>query len=303
MFVALRLYTGPLYIKYNMVLRGARRELSNPYVRQYIANVCHSNMYPTTLHHLSLGITKLAKLTEATPVYRGDCQSRLTQCPQLPARAVPSAPLASLVTLHHWHRWSHCTAGIAGQTAPLTSLVAARAAAPGGRLPEAFFKPTYGGSSGGIEMGLLSASLDKGVAKEYVAAEPRHTTPTSQCALRAQCAAHAAALGVRAARYAAGAGAPLIFEIHQGMTARGADVGWLSQFPSEREILFPPLTALEVSRHASHSAPRPVHGQRTTHAAALCAPQVSRMRSDGAFVVCELRPSISSAPEPRTLIN
>ena len=114
MFVALRLYTGPLYIKYNMVLRGARRELSNPYVRQYIANVCHSNMYPTTLHHLSLGITKLAKLTEATPVYRGDCQSRLTQCPQIQRVQCP---------VHHWHRWSHCTTGIAGHTAPPASLV------------------------------------------------------------------------------------------------------------------------------------------------------------------------------------
>ena len=36
-------------------------------------------------------------------------------------------------------------------------------------------------------------------------------------------------------------GARLIFEVHQGAVSRGADISWLSQFPSEAEILFPPF--------------------------------------------------------------
>ena len=38
----------------------------------------------------------------------------------------------------------------------------------------------------------------------------------------------------------------LIFEIQMGMVDRGADLSWLSQYPHEKEICFPPLTGLEV---------------------------------------------------------
>ena len=40
--------------------------------------------------------------------------------------------------------------------------------------------------------------------------------------------------------------APIIFEIQQGMIDRGADISFLSQYPFEKEILFNPLTGLEV---------------------------------------------------------
>jgi hypothetical protein len=40
--------------------------------------------------------------------------------------------------------------------------------------------------------------------------------------------------------------ASLLFEIRQAMVDRGADVAWLSQYPHEREILFAPLTGIEV---------------------------------------------------------
>ena len=39
----------------------------------------------------------------------------------------------------------------------------------------------------------------------------------------------------------------ILFELRMGMVARGANVSKLSQFPEEAEILFAPLTGLEVT--------------------------------------------------------
>eukprot|EP00966_Prymnesium_polylepis_P181892 4213792-Prymnesium_polylepis.1 len=50
----IRLYTGPMYSKYNFTLRKKIR-----------------GAYVTTLHAINSGIVKLSKLTKATTVYRG----------------------------------------------------------------------------------------------------------------------------------------------------------------------------------------------------------------------------------------
>jgi hypothetical protein len=44
----------------------------------------------------------------------------------------------------------------------------------------------------------------------------------------------------------AGEGFPVLFKIEIGAIDRGADVRFLSQYPSENEILFPPLSYIEV---------------------------------------------------------
>ena len=44
-----------------------------------------------------------------------------------------------------------------------------------------------------------------------------------------------------------GKAAKMLFEVRMGMIDRGADVSALSQFPAEQEILFAPLTGLEVA--------------------------------------------------------
>ena len=37
-----------------------------------------------------------------------------------------------------------------------------------------------------------------------------------------------------------------VFEMKMGMIDRGAELTWLSQYPHERECLFPPLTGMEA---------------------------------------------------------
>ncbi|KOO21225.1 hypothetical protein Ctob_000811, partial [Chrysochromulina tobinii] len=74
--VAARLYTGPLFVKYNAVLRGI--DSSNKYLEGEMKKYCAEreggtkiNMYCTTLHCINSAIIKLSKLTRATAVYRG----------------------------------------------------------------------------------------------------------------------------------------------------------------------------------------------------------------------------------------
>lgn len=83
---------------------------------------------------------------------------------------------------------------------------------PGGVTPRSFWEDDGYGCAGGVEMALMSCSKNKEEALKYVRRSK----------------------------------AKLLFEIHQGATSRGAEVAWLSQFPAEDEVLFAPLTALEV---------------------------------------------------------
>ena len=83
----------------------------------------------------------------------------------------------------------------------------------GGVLPESFWQPNEHGVKGGIEPAFLSTTYDRQVAMSYASAPGK---------------------------------AGLVFEMKMGMVDRGAELSWLSQYPHERECLFPPLTGLEV---------------------------------------------------------
>ena len=39
-----------------------------------------------------------------------------------------------------------------------------------------------------------------------------------------------------------------LFELQTGMVTRGASLQWLSYYPEEKEVCFPPCTALELLR-------------------------------------------------------
>ena len=82
----------------------------------------------------------------------------------------------------------------------------------GATLPRQFFEPNDAGVRGGIEYGFSSTTTDR----------------------------------AQAVHYASGSQST-IFEMQMGMVDRGADLTWLSQYPFEKEVLFPPLTGLECT--------------------------------------------------------
>ena len=85
----------------------------------------------------------------------------------------------------------------------------------GGVLPEQFWVPNEHGVIGGVDLAFMSTSTERDVALGYM----KQSGKDSQ----------------------------ILFEIRMGMIDRGADVSMLSQFPGEREILFAPLTGLELA--------------------------------------------------------
>jgi len=85
-------------------------------------------------------------------------------------------------------------------------------------LPDFFFWADKNGFKGAVEPAFMSTSLEKRVALNYLNR---------------------------------GGNLPILLEIDVGQVDRGADVSWLSQYPSEHEMLFPPLSNLEVVGPAS----------------------------------------------------
>jgi hypothetical protein len=176
--IALRLYTGPMFVWYNHVLRWLKQGIpyddvllkkgeswsswheQRKYPAHWPAATSVEEMlyvpFRTTIHVLNSAIIKLSRTQKATKVYRGT---------------------------------------------------------KGGVLPQQFWTPNHQNVRGGIELGFMSTTTDRKVALEYAKSEE---TPS------------------------------VVFEMQMGMIDRGAPLKWCSQFPGEEEILFAPLTGLEV---------------------------------------------------------
>jgi hypothetical protein len=85
-------------------------------------------------------------------------------------------------------------------------------------LPESFTAPNTFGKCGGCEPGFLACTTDKMTAHQYAGEEG------------------------------------LLFQIHLTTVDRGADISFISQFPFEKEVLFSPLTLLEVQDFSTYGA-------------------------------------------------
>ena len=79
-------------------------------------------------------------------------------------------------------------------------------------LPKEFLEQDRFGVRGGVELGLMSTTQDQRVATQY-----------------------------------AGTKMPTVFKIGVGAVDRGAPIKFLSQYPLEEEILYPPMSYLEVT--------------------------------------------------------
>jgi ankyrin repeat protein len=234
--VAARLYTGPLFVKYNGVLRGI--DGSVPFLTQQMVELCctkavadsyargelafesvrraHLNTYTTTLHAINSSVVKLGKLSVACKVYRG----------------------------------------INGRV-----------------LPEQFWTANEFGVRGGVEAAFMSTTTNRDVAMSYSAAS--------------------------------GGGAGFVFEMQQGMVDRGADIGFLSQYPHEREILLPPLTGLEVQSARVSGAVMLINVKLSVNLMSLTLEQVIAKMKRSHLQLLELlaSPLRSVGAPPRTLLE
>ena len=68
--VCCRLYTGPMFFKFNVVCRGAGHGKPQWAVDQF-KSVCKGNRYSTTISAVNSAIIKLSKQTKVAKVYRG----------------------------------------------------------------------------------------------------------------------------------------------------------------------------------------------------------------------------------------
>ena len=71
-------------------------------------------------------------------------------------------------------------------------------------------------------------------------------------------------------------GPAIVFEMQMGMTDRGANVAWLSEFPHEAEILFAPLTGMEVRGSRVEGAMQVYEVRLTVNMSALTIEQARR---------------------------
>ena len=88
---------------------------------------------------------------------------------------------------------------------------------PGGVLPQHFWRPDHRGVLGGVEAGVLSCVHEQRIAQ------------------------------LHAARARGGLQSTLL-AVHQADGECAADISWLSEYPAEGEVAFPPLTGLRVVR-------------------------------------------------------
>ena len=203
-----RLYTGPLFVKYNAVLRG----LDSPvlYLRCEMVRLCCS-AEDVALHAKAAEEAKAKRLAEE-PSFG---ERKPTAADEAALREYTRAAYEEVVKrINKYTTTLHAINSVIVKLSKLTKASTVYRGVHDFVLPDQFWTPNKHGVRGGIDGAFMSTTLKREEAVKYATS---------------------------------GKAAPLIFEIQQGMIDRGADISFLSQYPSEEEILFNPLTGLEVS--------------------------------------------------------
>ena len=120
-----------------------------------------------------------------------------------------------------------------------------------GTTPSAFWTPSAEGICGGVEYGFQSMSRDYGNAVHYA----------------------------RGCGFAGPEDATTLFELQMGLVDRGADLGWLSQYPHEQEVLLPPLSGLEATGSSVEGRLLNIHTRLSLNLAAQTLEQVRSVAS------------------------
>jgi len=207
-----RLYTGPLYVKYNAVLRGlSSARLDSPvlYLRCEMVRLCCS-AEDAALHAQAAEEANAKRLAEE-PSFG---ERRPTAADEAALHEYTCAAYEAVVQrINKYTTTLHALNSAVIKLSKLTKASTVYRGVHDMVLPDQFWTPNKYGVRGGIDSAFMSTTLKREEAIKYAAS---------------------------------GRTAPLIFEIQQGMIDRGADISFLSQYPFEKEILFNPLTGLEV---------------------------------------------------------
>jgi hypothetical protein len=201
-----RLYTGPLFVKYNGVLRGLDSEVA-VLRRAMVRLCCGRRPKPGAAGGAADDRDRRGEEEGRERAQELERVSEAFEAGRLSYEEVKSRHLNMYATTLH---------AINSSIVKLAKLAVAAKVYRGvsGRvLPAEFWRPNEFDVRGGVEGAFMSTTLDREVAMSYAGRS---------------------------------GSAGFVFEIQQGMVDRGADVSFLSQYPHEREILFAPLTGLEV---------------------------------------------------------
>ena len=207
--IAARLYTGPMYSKYNDVLRviGSLRGESDEQQRH------SSEELSEKLKEQQAEDEKKARKKEADQKKKSpstDVQKNRASTMNLDENGVyiTGNTLGNLYTTTlHVINSAVLKLGKLAKVQTVYRGIARRT------MPKKMLNKGMDNARGGIEYGFSSASTKRDEALRY-ATKDKATTP-------------------------------VMLEITQGLIDRGADLEWLSQYPHEAQVLFPPLTGLE----------------------------------------------------------
>ena len=240
-FYGARLYTGPMYEKYNFVLRSigklrteSQAEVTKDDIEIELKSELKSgaeddspitnsrittkgNLYTTTLHVIN---SAGASPPPAVPPHARIKQT-CTMRPSIEAKHLGGRPCGAcapppLLCALQKHGGPRVPCAAVTKLGKLTAAATVYRGIADKAMPTKLRERNKENIRGGVEFAFTSCTLDREVAFHY------------------------------AQNSGGRQGFAIVMEIQMGMIDRGAELSWLSQYEHEREILFAPLMGLEL---------------------------------------------------------